>query len=81
MSYVRKARFNGIALLWEKIELYELEEANARGPNVISFEIVTGTDRYYVVGCYIPSSDVVGTTLATIKQVMAEMPKGCTPLL
>ena len=60
---VKSARFGGVALLWEESELYELEEAKARGPNVISFEIVTGTDRYYVVGCYIPPSDVAGRRL------------------
>ena len=78
---VKQARFGGVALLWEESELYELEEAKARGPNVITFELMTGTDRYYVVGCYIPPSDVAGTTLATIEQAMAEMPKGCIPIL
>ena len=29
--------------------------------------------------CHIPPSDAAGTTLATINQVMAEIPKGCTP--
>ena len=67
--------------LWEESKLYELEEAKARGPNVITFELMTGSDRYYVVGCYIPPSDVTGTTIATIEQAMAEMPKGCIPLI
>ena len=42
---------------------------------------MTGTDRYYAVGCYIPPFHLAWTTIATIKQVMAEMPKGCTPLI
>ena len=64
---VKQARIGGFALLWEESELYKLEEAKARGPNVITFELMTGSDRYYVVGCYIPPSDVVGTTIATIE--------------
>ena len=48
---VKPARFDGVTLLWEESELYQLEQAKARGPKVISFEIATGTDRYYVVGC------------------------------
>ena len=72
---MKTARFGGVALLWEESKLYELEEAKARGWNVISFKIVTCTDRYYVVGCYIPPSGVAGKTLATIEQAMAEMPK------
>ena len=51
---VHHARFGRVVLLWEGNELYELEEAKARGPNILVFEVAAGTDRYYVVGCYIP---------------------------
>ena len=78
---VRNTRFGGFAFLWEESELYELEEAKARGPNVVSFKIQIGTYHYYVVECYIPPSNVAGTTLMCIEQAMAQMPKGCTPLI
>ena len=64
---VKQPRFSGVALLWEESELYESEEAKARGPNVITFELMTGTDRYSVVGGYIPPSQVAGMTIATIE--------------
>ena len=78
---VRNTQFGGVVLLWEGTGLFELKEAKAREPNIISFKITTGSDGYYVVGCYIPPSDVTGTTLASIDQAMSQMPKGCTRLI
>ena len=66
--------WGGVALLWEESELYELEEAKAWRPNVITFKLMTGTDRYYGVKCCIAPSDDAGTTIATIDQAMAAMP-------
>ena len=70
----------GIALFWRENELYEVEEVATRGPNVLTFELVTGQMRYFVVGAYIPPSDL-GTTLAHIQQAWSECPRGCEPLL
>ena len=78
---VKESRFGGVALMYKKSKLYELEEAKARGPNITTFELATDTDRYFVVGCYIPPCETTGTTLTTIEQAMAEMPKGCVPLI
>ena len=50
-----------------------------RGDNVISFELETGRDQYYVVGCYIPPSKSDGSTLASISNVMEQIPKGAYP--
>ena len=52
----------GIALFWRDNELYEVEEVATRGPNVLTFELVMGQVRFFVVGAYIPPSDL-GTTL------------------
>ena len=41
-------------ILWEESELYKLEGAKARGPNVLSFEVAMGTNCYYVVWCFTP---------------------------
>jgi hypothetical protein len=70
----------GIALFWRENELYEVEEVATRGPNVLTFELVTGQMRYFVVGAYIPPSDL-GTTLTHIRQAWSECPQGCEPLL
>ena len=39
----------GIALFWRDNELYEIEEVVPRSPNVLTFELVTGQIRYFVV--------------------------------
>ena len=44
---------------------FRVENEKAVGPNVISFELITGDDegkeeRWYVVGCYLPPSDKRG---------------------
>jgi hypothetical protein len=70
----------GIALFWRDNELYEVEEVAMHGPNVLTFELVTGEMRFFVVGAYIPPSDL-GTTLSHIHQAWLECPKGCEPLL
>jgi hypothetical protein len=44
----------GIALFWRPNKSYEVEDWRVRGPNVLSFVIVTGGERFYAVGCYIP---------------------------
>ena len=39
---------------------FTVKNEKAVGPNVISFELVTGrrqNERWYVVGCYLPPSD------------------------
>ena len=69
----------GVALCWRSSESYEVEETRECGPNVITFELVTGEDRFYVVGCYIPPSDRV--TLEQVRSAWANCPKGCIPML
>jgi hypothetical protein len=56
----------GIALFWRPNKSYEVKDWRVRGPNVLSFVIVTGGARFYAVGCYIPPKDL--STLATIVQ-------------
>jgi hypothetical protein len=50
-----------------------------RGPNVLTFVLVTGSCRFFAVGCYIPPNDL--STLTTIKQAWNECPRGHIPLL
>jgi len=73
------AHQGGIVLFWRPNKSYEVEDWRVRGPNVLSFVIVTGGARYYAVGCYIPPDD--RSTLATIVQAWSECPKGHTPFL
>ena len=56
----------GVALAWREGGDFEVEETKIWGPNVLAFRLITGGADYYVVGCYIPPSD-----LATLEQVKA----------
>ena len=54
-------RRKGVALLVKEQEGFRVENEKAVGPNVISFELITGEkERGDVVGCYLPPSDKKG---------------------
>ena len=50
-------RRGGVALLVKESNAFTIENERARGPNVISFELVTGEERWFVVGCYLTPSE------------------------
>jgi hypothetical protein len=57
----------------------KVEDWHIRQPNMLSFVIVTGSQSFYVVGCYIPPNNLC--TLPQVKQALDKCPKGHTPLL
>jgi hypothetical protein len=65
----------GISLFWRASDLYEVEEVELHGPNVLSFQLVSGATRYYIVGSYIPPNDL--TTLMHVEQAWMACPKDC----
>jgi hypothetical protein len=69
----------GIALFWRGNGSYEVKEMRVWGPNVISLHLMMGTCQFYVVGCYIPPSDL--TTLMCIDKAWSECPRGAHPIL
>jgi hypothetical protein len=69
----------GISLFWRTSETYEIEEVELRGPNMLSFQLLSGATRWYIVGCYIPPTDL--TTLMHVEQVWLACLKGCLPIL
>ena len=51
----------GVALLWEKDHRdFEVEAVQVRTPNLLTFQLVTGEERYFVMGAYIPPADTTG---------------------
>jgi hypothetical protein len=52
----------GIALFWRGNGSYEVKETRVWGPNVISLHLMMGACRFYIVGCYIPPSDLTALT-------------------
>ena len=43
----------GIAIFYCKAEHFAIKELCLHGPNIISFQLMTGRRRCHVVGCYI----------------------------
>jgi len=53
----------GIALLWQPDhEGFEVEATRVVTPNLITFQLVTGDKRYYVMGIYNPPNNAGGET-------------------
>jgi hypothetical protein len=50
-----------------------------RGPNMLSFLLVSGATGYYIVGCYNLTNDL--TTLTHIEQAWMACPKSCLPIM
>jgi exonuclease III len=72
------AQQGGIALLWDTAhEAFEVEGLVERTPNVLTFQLVTGRVRYFIVGCYLPPTDLEG--VHHVRAALAAAPKGCIP--
>ena len=56
-----------------------MEETKIRAPNVLTFELVMGKDRYYAVGRYIPPSDSI--SLEHVTNAWNQCPKGYVPMI
>jgi hypothetical protein len=59
--------------------MYEIEEVEMRGPKVLSFQLILGATGWYIVGCYIPPTNL--TTLTHVNEAWQACPKGCHPIL
>jgi hypothetical protein len=69
----------GIALFRQPNKSYEVEDWQICGPNVLLFTIVTDSQQFFVVGCYIPPNNL--STLQHIVQAWNECPHGHIPIL
>jgi hypothetical protein len=73
-SNAPSAHQGGIALFWQANKTYEVKDWCIRRPNVLSCVVVMGSQCFYVVGCYIPPTEL--STLPQVKQALNECPKG-----
>ena len=55
-----------------------VEEATVVSPNVLTFQLVTGGVRFYVMGAYIPPADTTGVD---VRAAWDKCPANCHPLL
>jgi endonuclease/exonuclease/phosphatase family metal-dependent hydrolase len=66
----------GVALFWrDDANVFQVESEQSHGPNVMSFELVTGRRRFLVIGCYIPPSEIDGTTCSHITTARRRKPR------
>ena len=65
-SSATSVRQGGIALFWRGNNSYKVEETQIWGANVISLQLRMDNTQFFVVGCYIPPSDL--ETLTDVKR-------------
>ena len=47
----------GVALFYRPSPLVVVEAVREYGPNVLRFEVVTGAQRWYIIGCYLAPNE------------------------
>ena len=66
--------------MWkESHQFFEVEAATAVTPNLLTFQLVTGYERFYVMGIYIPPNDTTGVD--ALRTAWAACPANCTLLI
>jgi len=58
---------------------FEVDAVTIVSPNLLTFQLVTGEDRYFVIGAYIPPADTTGVD--DLRTAWAACPTNCKPLL
>jgi hypothetical protein len=70
----------GIALLWkENHRGFEVESAKIVTPNLLTFQLVPGNERFYCMGVYLPPTDTMG--VEDLRAAWEACPDGCMPLV
>jgi hypothetical protein len=76
-----ESTLGGVALLWRESEDqgFLVEAVHIASPNILTFQLVTGEDRFFVIGAYIPPADTTGVD--ALCAAWAKCPPNCKPLL
>jgi hypothetical protein len=70
----------GIALLWrENHRGFVVESAKNVTPNLLTFLLVTGNERFYCMGVYIPPANTIG--VEDLRTAWDACPDDCMPLV
>ena len=62
-----------MALFYREGADFAIEEVRPYGPNVISFEVVTGRRRWYIIGCYLAPDDA--RTIERVVMALSDQPR------
>jgi hypothetical protein len=70
----------GVALVWkEGHDSFEVEAARVVNANLLTFQLVTGYEQFYVMGIYIPPNDTLGVDV--LRTAWEAFPGDCVPLV
>ena len=64
----------GVALFYRTSAQFAVEEVKEYGPNVLSFKVMTGRRRWYIIGCYIAPDDA--RTIERVVTALGDKPRG-----
>ena len=73
------AHRGGVAIFYHEAEHFAVKELLLHGPNIISFHLVTGRCRWYVVGCYI--DPINASNIESVSAVIRDQPYGADLLV
>ncbi len=66
--------------MWEEgHQDFEVEAVTIVSPNLLTFQLVTGEDRFFVMGVYIPPADTTGVD--NLRVAWAACLTNCKPLM
>jgi hypothetical protein len=71
----------GVALVWkENDRKFEVESVLFNnGPNIVTFQLTTGDERFYVIGIYVPPDCSKGVD--DLRGAWEACPQGCKPIV
>ncbi len=79
-SKARSNKQGGIALVWkEGHRSFEVEAACVVTPNLLTFQLITGYERFYVMGINTPPNDTTGGDV--LQAAWNACPDGCIPIV
>ena len=61
-------------MFYREGEGFAVEEARTSGPNVLSFDVVSGRRRWYIIGCYLAPDDA--QTIERVVTALGDQPRG-----
>jgi hypothetical protein len=81
LSKVVSPHQGGVALLWRELEDqgFLVEAVHIASLNILTFQLVTGEDQFFIIGAYIPPADTTGVD--DLHAAWAKCPPNCEPLL
>jgi hypothetical protein len=70
----------GVALLWNEGQAsFEVKATNMVTPNLLTFQLVTGYEQFYMMGIYIPPNDT--TVVDALHVAWASCSANCVSLV